>query len=728
MARRTTVGLIVATLSIATAPRKPLPPLAPQGAPSSYDLIDRALAAGQIDRETAYKYRVFAAFQDPRLPMPYRGDDSGIPEIPPSAMEALPLLSTFSPQTQADLKPFFMPPSQPGSWFELMLGRTGAPGDDADGGAEPEGGPRETNAGSPPAQWHVAVAAGGKAKVWGHPANPGDPALADAIARELTTRIWPRLTTLFWEPEPDGNATWNGSTPEVDFFLIRPSFTPANASGNIAAYGTSGAWNGMAMTSNPGEICQPGPYFLLINSGRPLGGVSSKGLLQTITHELTHAITMRYATKEICHKYAWFREATGVWSEHFVYPLAQSEHGWAPHYFTDPARSLDTPYPGPFERNGYASYVFPFYLQLMGKQAAMPKIWRAFATLDQRGGIDAGLKTVGSSLDKEFPKFAVRNRNADAVDDYLAKDGLNERFVIHDLGVADFSGGQSFYQKDITTGMKYLSTKYTRIDVHRTVGTLTFDNPLVDIPWAGVWAMEEIDGVWKAPVDWTRLRTKTYCRSIPAEKLNELVLVFTNNEWKDTTRIVDPTPSAPVIRAYPAGCGGWSGTTEMVNTITSRDPAITIVETVNATMQLALDSALVLSGQPKEYWKAVSGTINWRADVTGQCQGSGSGQLSITNRPAGDEMATLRVWVENGVYHHSGTGGGWPTGIPKYTIRCPTGPAELVFFGALGWWVTDFNKDDVAPDGKSFKGDFVKSTSAEIVTRHKYDFKCVSGC
>src|SRR5687768_1302652 len=39
-----------------------------QQEPTSYALIDQALAAGRIDEETAFKYRVFAAFGDERLP------------------------------------------------------------------------------------------------------------------------------------------------------------------------------------------------------------------------------------------------------------------------------------------------------------------------------------------------------------------------------------------------------------------------------------------------------------------------------------------------------------------------------------------------------------------------------------------------------------------------------------------------------------------------------------
>ena len=44
--------------------------------PTSFQLIDQALARGEITAETALIYKVFAAFGDDRLPSPYRGSAS----------------------------------------------------------------------------------------------------------------------------------------------------------------------------------------------------------------------------------------------------------------------------------------------------------------------------------------------------------------------------------------------------------------------------------------------------------------------------------------------------------------------------------------------------------------------------------------------------------------------------------------------------------------------------
>ena len=63
----------------AASPSTAYLPLAARGLsipfPSSEELIDRALASGAIDTETALIYKVYAAFGDARLPSQYRGDE-----------------------------------------------------------------------------------------------------------------------------------------------------------------------------------------------------------------------------------------------------------------------------------------------------------------------------------------------------------------------------------------------------------------------------------------------------------------------------------------------------------------------------------------------------------------------------------------------------------------------------------------------------------------------------
>ncbi|HSP55344.1 MAG TPA: dockerin type I repeat-containing protein, partial [Dehalococcoidia bacterium] len=75
--------------------------------PSSIDLIEAAVGAGDIDQETALKYEVFALYADSRLPAQYTGDDRQPVEGLDIMARVLQGYGGFSPDTQAALAPFF---------------------------------------------------------------------------------------------------------------------------------------------------------------------------------------------------------------------------------------------------------------------------------------------------------------------------------------------------------------------------------------------------------------------------------------------------------------------------------------------------------------------------------------------------------------------------------------------------------------------------------------------
>jgi hypothetical protein len=268
---------------------------------------------------------------------------------------------------------------------------------------------------------------------------------------------------------------------------------------------------------------------------------------------------------------------------------------------------------------------------------------------------------------------------------------------------------------------------YRHYTFDRSVRSVTFRNTIREegLLHGTVWGIEKIGGRWQTPADWTEELQKSWCRDEPKEDIEALVLIFGNHDWGSLT-VVNPR-EPPTVEARPTGCSGWSGTHEMVNTLTSQDPAITIVETVHTTIQFAVDSTLVLAGEPTEYWKSVGGQINWRVQVTGTCTASASGSVAIPDLPD-DHVATLRVWSEGGTLHHSGTNGPWPGDIPRYTITCPSESTEMALLGALGFFVTDFAKDEMAPDGRSFRGQHTSSPAPGIEVSHQYSFRCSRGC
>jgi hypothetical protein len=734
---------LLVVLSAASGPdgaRSTVAELRPQQRPSSYELIARALAEGRIDEETAYKYRVFAAFGHHGLPEPYQGDDGRIGEPPASVLAAGMLLETFSPATQAELRPFFLTPAMPGSWVELSADSADLDGfaaPDIETGAQPAGGDdrgrdaAERGPARRTIRWHTVLAAGGNVKVWAQLQHAGDSAKAEAIAREVTNTIWAELVPVLGRPKSDVSDPLNSGGPELDIFLVRPTLTRMEQLAQRPV-----KWEGLALPANPLE-CQDAAWFLLVDSRHPLGSPTSPGLLQTVAHEFAHAQTgAKRLQGGACSAYGWMIEATAVWAEHRAYPKAQSEQSWAPGFLADVGITLDASTAGAaaagVDARPYESYLFPLHLQLNeGKEAAIGGIWNSFASNNLRYGIAAGLKAHGLEFEKVFPRFAVYNLNQGSVDAYRTLDQMNELPPITDDHDVSIPTGRVDYEKPINLSIEDLATHYVRFEFDQTVRMVEFENTLVPLGYAGVWALANIGGFWLKPEDLTEQHNRTWCRDRQLEDVTELILSFTNNEWRDPARIVEPVPSfEPVLRAYSYGCPEWLGSSTLVNTIVSDELAVTIVETINTSWHFAVDSAMIAPGKPPEYWKSVGGNITWRVQVTGACRGSASGNVVIPNLAA-DHVGGLQLWTEGGKRHHSGTQGPWPGDIPTYYVTCPNHPPALMaLFGALGFFATDSDRDEVAPDGKSFGGRFTSQPAPTITVQHSYSFRCTraKGC
>lgn len=723
---RTSFGIILTGLSLTAAvvtavrdPRQAGGAVLPQAPSTSYARIDSALAAGRIDAETAHKYRVFAAFGDTRLPIAYQGEDSAIAEIPAAVMETGTLLRTFSPQTQAELAPFFLRPASPGSWLELSTAG-GAP-DDRDG--DPGGGDRATedaNRGNappydagdptrdPPAsgptataiQWHTVSAVGGKVKVWAQLRYPGDSLKAERIAQAMSATIWPTLVNLFWAPLDDGRLDDNGGDAALDFYLVRPDFPDG-----------SRKWRGVAMPADPVFPCDSSARYLLLDSRSPLGGPNSPGLLQVAVHEFTHAIThaAEYRNSD-CWEYAWIDEATASWSEHKVYPRANSEHPDARFFLGSPRESLD--HYDELDKHQYGAYLLPFYLALKKHEQALPSMWRQFKQKSSLDGIDAALRVEGTTLDSLFPEFAVANLNRPPADDYRTEDALQDvAFLKSDsVGASVPPGGH--YEKKILMNVHYLATQYSYFVFDTTVRSVTFENTLTPVPFAAVWGIEKIRGQWQKPADWSRTRTKTWCRNEAAEDLEQLILVFTNTQWKDKQLQVEPRGNWPLVRAFATGCSAWVGTVTATYT-GSFEPYGTLVETAIATVRFEPDPDLTAPGEPVTDWMAVSGRVEWTARASGgQCTGSHTGSTPILpGYPDGSRQAILRIADDGDGLRHTVSLGPWPEAYtPLLAYTCADGTViQTPLLGAMQWWNIDPAGQLVSPDGKSLSGTYAMS-------------------
>ena len=355
----------------------------PSLTPPSHELIDRALASGAIDAETALIYKVYATFGDPRLPFQYRGDDRLV-EDTRVLVQLVVEFDSLSPPTQALLAPFLLPPSAPGSWLEL---REGAMGSGAVTAAAVE--------------WHSISTLNGKVKVWyeqRYTDTGMDDVKATGLVHALDSLIWDKLTGLMGrEPLSDIGQPNNGGDGKLDIYLV-----------HIGDRGVT----------SPHLACDNSPVHILVNSDRPLGDARTPGIIQTTAHELMHAIQFTYDVAEACSEYDWWAEASAKWAEDYVYPLANGEQPYAPPFLDSPELPLENM----SDNRHYGAYLLPFYLdRSLEGPGVVRQIWENDTASDSLTAIN---DAVAGGFEETWPEFVVRNWNRPPVDDYKTWDEL----------------------------------------------------------------------------------------------------------------------------------------------------------------------------------------------------------------------------------------------------------------------------------------------------------------
>jgi hypothetical protein len=173
----------------------------------SGELIDAALARGEISAGAALTYKVFALFRDARLPAKYQG---AVDEESDSAVleEATAAFATLSPAAQQAITPFLQRPADAGSWASPA----------------PAGAAAVAGCTGPAARWAAASpAGGGKVKVWYDTTLAGNEATALAVARAIDTTVWPDVMQgPAARPAPDDTspAGCDGGDARLDVYLV----------------------------------------------------------------------------------------------------------------------------------------------------------------------------------------------------------------------------------------------------------------------------------------------------------------------------------------------------------------------------------------------------------------------------------------------------------------------------------------------------------------------------
>jgi hypothetical protein len=574
-----TVILVVVTSTLAEAPRgielsngPPslfLPYVSNNAAGTSntsFELIEQALARGEIDEETALVYKVFAVYLDPRLPARFIGDDSRVRDTLITA-EVGARWSSLSPATQALLAPFLLPPAAPGSWLELQLGQ------------------RATARPAAPIEWRTLSRPGGEVKVWYQTRYSGDETRAALLLADLEDVVWPKLTELMGRgPLSDAGLPNNGGDALFDVYLVR-----------IASYGEAHAYP---------PSCEQRPSFLLIDGVKP-------NLRETLAHEFFHALTWGYNVSVGCvhpGEYRWLNEASATWAEDYVSPQVNSEQEYAYSFLGRPHWSLETV----GETHEYGAYLWPFFLARTFQPGLVRTIWDATQSKNSLAAVDGAIS--GGFLE-QWPEFARLNLNREPVEDYEQWDSLPAGAAFRwSLPVSLLSGGQLSWT--MPAAVPHLAAHYFNFTFpDPAVTTVRFQNAdrffAAAEPRAKVQAQFKIAGQGWTTEDWTALPERVFCRTDPAERVEALVVIISNSEWQDRSHILNPGTELKLTASdTPCSCEelaavqNWTGQVSFsfTTSASSGDESITYDHSATVNLQMVPDY------QNSSYvgWKSVS--------------------------------------------------------------------------------------------------------------------------
>lgn len=600
--------------------------------PTSTELIEAAFARGEITRGQALLYHLYADLARDQLPPQFRGSGSG-GHLESAIFDQVAAAWSGLSQAEKDaLRPFMLPPAEPGSWV------------DAEG----------VGFSAAAIAWDSVGSA--RVRVWWQTRRPEDAARAAAILAEVDGYIWPEIVDYMGEahaPFADtGYPTWGGDG-RYDIYLVHNA---PDQPGERPVLG----WVAGHADAQGNYACKLHPTYMVINSRAPLG----PELFSTVAHEFMHSVQWTYDIGN-CNDYGWMKESTSTWVESWLYPQVNSEHGFAQAYLTKlPEQPLEHwQYKAPRQ---YGAYLFWYYLQHQeGMFSAVSDAWAESSAADSLQAVQAALAGRGG-IRELWAKSALYNWNRPPYDQFFDRDDL---FAAAEYNTTDVSVTNTPVTYSIPTDLGHMQQNHFHYAIGEGVKTLTFLNPFAgaEEEYAKVQALVSINGVWKpAALDWTDKDRVSFCREKPEEDVDELVIILSNSNYTDRTHKF-AVGNAELV-ASPLGCKGLTGT---VNTeIYYYGTTFTITATG---LRFAPDEEEpIVEG----FYDLVEiGSVTWEVSGVwpGDCTPSGTRSFGQPGTPDGasgyvaidQETLTYDIW------------GGGGDGDEMFTITCDEGSFQL---------------------------------------------------
>jgi len=660
-------------------------------AKSSFELIEEALAGFLIDRETATRYKAFALFRDPRLPSEYQGTDTDVVETNVFD-EILTTWASTSPAGQEILQPFLVPPAYVGSWASPAPAAALAPG-------APHIDLRPCNQPTLDPNWaYRPFDASGNVKVWYDTRVAGEVTRAQTLVTALETEIWPRLIGQLGMRAPLSDAAiagCNGGDGRLDVYLTDMATMGQGAND----YGASRAVD-WAFKSRPA--------FLLINHN-----LTDKQLKATAAHELFHSSQWAYPVAAIAlSSYPWLKEATAHWAIDYVYPtmVDNFEQGWANHYLETPDQELDVKDEGKVKRI-YGSYMFFQFIARTTTPSVIKNIWDA--TVSQSEEIMAVDTTIPGGFEQQWPKFAKLLWNQDPVDgsSFASWDALTKIPTLYAENNVSLNG-QPSVSAALDGNSKHLSIQYYRFKfADPQIRSVGFANHLFAVNNVAPYKVtvqafyKKVGSIW----EWEHWsdggsleQVKSFCLDVSAERLDELVVVISNDSPK--TDVQGAGAYGPRLALSNVGCWRFEGTSSVTTHTESASTSTTGDVTADATVMFerAPPDPMAPSGNTVLFWVkqgAMSGS-GTAVDVCTTTQ-SGAGPTTMLDGSLtvnlGLELSSLTGPGSRDVFMYGNTS------VPSPTKRVCPGVPDINSTPNQGWsWLADPVNEQavVLPSGK----------------------------
>ncbi len=700
--------------------------------PSSEELIDVDLKAGKITEEQALVYRLYVAFGSPSLPAPYRSTVSPGIDLP-VVKTVTKRYPTLSPAAQAAVAPYLVPPVYPGSW-----------GDPAFVASIQSGSQLESMPRVPARATDVCIQGRGPLFGWGHKDTDhfkvwyrtvigpnfyyslAETETAATNVAAVAEHVYATLNANFHiVPLSDVNEGCNGGDGAIDIYMDKMGF------GALA----------QTVTYTPG--CAARPTWMWIN---PLAIQDSKIARDVFAHEYMHMIECFYSRGGDCDDYSWLEEASANWAVDYVYCSDQFEQGDAGFYYGgDDGIPIEKTCC--WGRNGYEDYVFPFYLSHKLGPQTIKRIWEFAQLYNPFDSLDNATEGAGG-LKKVWPDFTTAGWNdwqGKVADEFYKWDALSwgekrsfdehpgSAMSIDMKGLSEkifdlsdfFTGGGSAFHVIEPLSARYVYLKFPDTSARYVI----FHNKPADLapskPHLHIRALMKIDGQWKEEKDWTKSPFNTFCRDARAERLEELVVIYSNSDpnrpgfdsdGNDASRIslesADRTSNAfvPTVEISNVGCWQWTGNASVT---TDNVAGFTTVESARATFNRFRFPETV----PEDYvgfdaFKSDNtGTATFSADgplIGTSCtlSESGTGPLQGDGALLADAGFIVSFYFPGQVTNRTAIGSG-TTNIPdvRSTITCPPNPPERSIVSKdVRWLKFPDPGASVSPDGLLISG------------------------